>query len=141
LKLIELYTIGVMSLSDLMLLVKDLKCKESECLDSDEIFLQLERILGTRERSRRVNNLLLKPVSEADVSTFKKEDRISSSYYLLSKDFPIPICTGRLENNITVMNDHYCSVTHGSENFKFKQKYEFEENLFRTEDAIYSYDH
>lgn len=29
----------------------------------------------------------------------------------------------------------------GSENFKFKQKYEYEENLFKNEDAIYTIDH
>lgn len=29
----------------------------------------------------------------------------------------------------------------GSENFKFKQKYEYEENLFKNEDSIYTVDH
>lgn len=29
----------------------------------------------------------------------------------------------------------------GSENFKFKHKYEYEENLFKNEDAIYTLDH
>ena len=39
------------------------------------------------------------------------------------------------------MNDIYCSIVTGSENFKFKQKYEYEDNLFKNEDAMYSIDH
>lgn len=144
LKLLDLYSTGVLSLHDFLSVVQDLKVKSgAQAQEAEEIFLQLEKLIVGRENSRRVNNMLLKPLSEIDLSQFAREDHVSSSYYRLQGDHNKPICTGRLLDPICiqVLNEKYCSVTTGSENFKFKQKYEYEDNLFRTEDAMYGYDH
>jgi paired amphipathic helix protein Sin3a len=73
--------------------------------------------------------------------TFRPEDQVSPSYYRLSNDFPVPICSGRGPFEESFLNNRYSSIMTGSENFKFKQKYEYEENLFKNEDAIYTIDH
>lgn len=87
----------------------------------------------------------MKPLSEVDLTQFAKQERATPSYYHLPKTFPTPICSGRLEQEIEtgcqVFNDFYCSITSGSENFKLKQKHEYEDNLFKNEDAMYSVDH
>ena len=75
------------------------------------------------------------------MAQIKVEDKVSSSYYRIPEDFPIPISSGRFGDTSGVMNDAYCSIVTGSENFKFKQKYEYEDNLFKNEDAMYSVDH
>jgi paired amphipathic helix protein Sin3a len=93
-----------------------------------------------RESGRRIGNNLLKPLSEMGDS-FRPEDHISPSYLRLAEDFPIPICSGRTPEEDQFMNNNYCSIMTGSENFKFKHKYEYEENLFKNEDAIYTLDH
>jgi len=80
-------------------------------------------------------------LSEIDLGQIRPEDRVSSSYYRIPEDFPIPISSGRFGDTTQVMNDVYCSIVTGSENFKFKQKYEYEDNLFKNEDAMYSLDH
>lgn len=96
---------------------------------------QLCQIISARESARRVGNNLLKPLSEIDMAQFKKEDKVSSSYYRLPEDFPMPISSGRYKDpKNDVMNDKYCSIVTGSDNFKFKQKYEYEDNLFKNED-------
>ncbi len=38
----------------------------------------------------------MKPLSEVDVKQFDMMDHITPSYYKLPKDFPNPICSGRL---------------------------------------------
>jgi paired amphipathic helix protein Sin3a len=80
-------------------------------------------------------------LSEIDLGQIRPEDRVSSSYYRIPEDFPIPISSGKVGLAAEVMNDIYCSIVTGSENFKFKQKYEYEDNLFKNEDAMYSIDH
>lgn len=85
----------------------------------------------------------MKPLSEIDLSQFAPEDHVSSSYYKLPAGYPNPVCTGRhLDPTVsTTLNETYCGITTGSENFKLKHKQEHEEILFKTEDSIYSYDH
>jgi len=55
----------------------------------------------------------------------------------------MPICSGRYTDAISraTLNDTYCSITFGSENFKFKQRNVHEELLVRNEDDMYSVDH
>jgi len=102
--------------------------------------MHFEHIILARESGRRIGNNLLKPLSEMG-DTFKPEDHISPSYYRLPAEFPIPICSGRSPQEETLVNTKYCSIMTGSENFKFKQKYEYETSLFNNEDAIYTIDH
>jgi|LauGreDrversion4_2_1035121.scaffolds.fasta_scaffold89546_2 histone deacetylase complex regulatory component SIN3 len=95
-------------------------------------------MLVARENSRRSNNNLLKPLSDIDMNQFSKQDRVTPKYYRLPQDFPLPVCSGRYQdpNTSTTLNDHYCSITSGSE-YKFKTRYEYEENLFKNEDSMY----
>jgi len=102
-------------------------------------------LISSRETSRRINNNLMKPLSEVDVKQFDMMDHITPSYYKLPKYFPNPICSGLLhkeeEAACSTLNDMICSVTTGSENFKLKQKQECEDLLFKNEDAMYVVDH
>ena len=110
---------------------------------TDEQLGPLEAGLAAREAARRKDNALMKPLSEIDLSQFAPEDHISSSYYRLPDGYPNPVCSGRHLDPVvsTTLNETYCGITTGSENFKLKHKQEHEEILFKTEDSIYSYDH
>jgi paired amphipathic helix protein Sin3a len=50
--------------------------------------------------------------------------------------YPIPIASQRTELGDEVLNDHWVSVTSGSEDYSFKhmRKNQYEESLFRCED-------
>eukprot|EP00351_Strombidinopsis_sp_SopsisLIS2011_P006564 CAMPEP_0116871890 /NCGR_PEP_ID=MMETSP0463-20121206/2430_1 /TAXON_ID=181622 /ORGANISM="Strombidinopsis sp, Strain SopsisLIS2011" /LENGTH=78 /DNA_ID=CAMNT_0004511143 /DNA_START=1019 /DNA_END=1255 /DNA_ORIENTATION=+ len=65
------------------------------------------------------------------------------SYYKLPDDYPHPICSGRYSSEISrqTLNNKFCSITCGSENFKSKIKNLNEENLFKNEDEMYKLDH
>jgi histone deacetylase complex regulatory component SIN3 len=124
-----------------MALAEDLKLSDAV----DETFMNLKALISARENSRRTNNNLMKPLSEIDLAQFNAADHVTPSYYKLSADFPNPICSGRFkaDDNLAcqTLNDYYCSITTGSENFKLKQKQEYEDNLFKNEDAMYFVDH
>ena len=95
-----------------------------------------------RESSRRFNNNLLRPLSEVDLTLFAHNDRVTPKYYCLPKDFPIPVCSGRSNDPIlsSVLNDRYCSISSGSENFRFRTKYEYEHKLVDNEDSMFKFD-
>lgn len=50
--------------------------------------------------------------------------------------YPIPSASQRTELGAEVLNDHWVSVTSGSEDYSFKhmRKNQYEESLFRCED-------
>jgi len=58
--------------------------------------------------------------------------------FLLSvlMQYPIPIASQKTELGAEVLNDHWVSVTSGSEDYSFKhmRKNQYEESLFRCED-------
>ena len=93
LKLLSLYTDGIMSRFEFMSLVEDIKVSDA----ADDTLKQLGGIIAAREESRRLHNYsLMKPLSELDIKRFFTEkDHISKSYYKLPVDFPSPICSGR----------------------------------------------
>jgi len=53
-----------------------------------------------------------------------------------SLQYPIPSASQRSELGAQVLNDHWVSVTSGSEDYSFKhmRRNQFEESLFRCED-------
>lgn len=55
-------------------------------------------------------------------------------FYLMQ--YPIPSASQRTELGSEVLNDHWVSVTSGSEDYSFKhmRKNQYEESLFRCED-------
>ncbi|KAK7317565.1 hypothetical protein RJT34_01912 [Clitoria ternatea] len=80
-----------------------------------------------------------KPISELDLSNC---ERCTPSYRLLPKNYPIPIVSQRTELGAEVLNDHWVSVTSGSEDYSFKhmRKNQYEESLFRCEDDRFELD-
>lgn len=109
---------------------------------NEDLLNQFRTMIATRDNSRRHHNLLCKPFSEFDTSHFRK---ISYSYYEMPKDFPRPLCLGRQEWEWRrlykdVFNEDYSSLPQGSESFKFKNKNQYEDQLFKIEDEIYKMD-
>jgi len=101
---------------------------------------------------------LSKPISELDLSNCQ---RCTPSYRLLPKNvswfiyrsslrtvfhitlnvqscfqYPMPPASNRTDLGASVLNDHWVSVTSGSEDYSFKhmRKNQYEESLFRCED-------
>jgi paired amphipathic helix protein Sin3a len=54
--------------------------------------------------------------------------------------YPIPTASQRSELGAQVLNDHWVSVTSGSEDYSFKhmRRNQYEESLFRCEDDRYN---
>ncbi|XP_004517035.1 paired amphipathic helix protein Sin3-like 4 isoform X2 [Cicer arietinum] len=82
---------------------------------------------------------LSKPINELDLSNC---DRCTPSYRLLPKNYPIPIASQKTKLGAEVLNDHWVSVTSGSEDYSFKhmRKNQYEESLFRCEDDRFELD-
>ncbi|XP_062206253.1 paired amphipathic helix protein Sin3-like 4 [Phragmites australis] len=82
---------------------------------------------------------LSKPISELDLSNCQ---RCSPSYRLLPKIYPMPPASNRTDLGASVLNDHWVSVTSGSEDYSFKhmRKNQYEESLFRCEDDRFELD-
>ncbi|XP_058777151.1 paired amphipathic helix protein Sin3-like 4 [Vicia villosa] len=82
---------------------------------------------------------LSKPINELDLSNC---ERCTPSYRLLPKNYPIPIASQKTEIGAEVLNDHWVSVTSGSEDYSFKhmRKNQYEESLFRCEDDRFELD-
>ncbi|XP_057481650.1 paired amphipathic helix protein Sin3-like 4 [Actinidia eriantha] len=82
---------------------------------------------------------MAKPIQELDLSNY---EQCTPSYRLLPKNYPIPLASQRTEIGAEVLNDHWVSVTSGSEDYSFKhmRKNQYEESLFRCEDDRFELD-
>ncbi|XP_054823950.1 paired amphipathic helix protein Sin3-like 4 isoform X2 [Prosopis cineraria] len=82
---------------------------------------------------------MYKAINELDLSNC---ERCTPSYRLLPKHYPIPMASQRTELGAVVLNDHWVSVTSGSEDYSFKhmRKNQYEESLFRCEDDRFELD-
>ncbi|KAJ6321344.1 hypothetical protein OIU77_011435 [Salix suchowensis] len=85
------------------------------------------------------DKLPAKPINELDLSNC---ERCTPSYRLLPKSYMIPPASQRTELGAEVLNDHWVSVTSGSEDYSFKhmRKNQYEESLFRCEDDRFELD-
>ncbi|KAK7266241.1 hypothetical protein RIF29_18883 [Crotalaria pallida] len=95
---------------------------------------------GGKEKERyRDNKYMAKSIQELDLSDCK---RCTPSYRLLPADYPIPTASQRSELGAQVLNDHWVSVTSGSEDYSFKhmRRNQYEESLFRCEDDRFELD-
>ncbi|KAK1354979.1 hypothetical protein POM88_048235 [Heracleum sosnowskyi] len=95
-------------------------------------------MLGIREEDTSClfsskDKFLAKPIQELDLSNCES---CTPSYRLLPKNYPIPSVSQRTNIGDEVLNDHWVSVTSGSEDYSFKhmRKNQYEESLFRCED-------
>ncbi|KAK9865821.1 hypothetical protein WJX84_003538 [Apatococcus fuscideae] len=82
---------------------------------------------------------LLKPISELDHAGW---ERSTPSYVKLPKEYPKIRADGRTALGKSLLNDMWCSVTFGSEDYSFKhmRKNQYEEALFRCEDDRFDLD-
>ncbi|KAJ4874710.1 Paired amphipathic helix protein Sin3-like 4 [Raphanus sativus] len=106
-----------------------------------------DKVERFRERDREKERLekaaasqkWAKPINELDLSNC---EQCTPSYRLLPKNYPIPIASQKMEIGSQVLNDHWVSVTSGSEDYSFKhmRKNQYEESLFRCEDDRFELD-
>ncbi|CAI9092801.1 OLC1v1028134C1 [Oldenlandia corymbosa var. corymbosa] len=85
------------------------------------------------------DKLWAKPIQELDLSNCES---CTPSYRLLPKSYPIPLASHKTAVGAQVLNDHWVSVTSGSEDYSFKhmRKNQYEESLFRCEDDRFELD-
>lgn len=85
------------------------------------------------------DKFLAKPIQELDLSNCES---CTPSYRLLPNNYPIPSVSQRTNIGVEVLNDHWVSVTSGSEDYSFKhmRKNQYEESLFRCEDDRFELD-
>ncbi|KAF8091961.1 hypothetical protein N665_0430s0001, partial [Sinapis alba] len=84
-------------------------------------------------------NNMAKGINELDLTDCVQ---CTPSYRHLPDDYPIPISSYRNSLGEKVLNDHWVSVTSGSEDYSFKhmRKNQYEESLFRCEDDRFELD-
>ncbi|GAA0174502.1 chromatin/chromatin-binding, or -regulatory protein [Lithospermum erythrorhizon] len=92
-----------------------------------------------KEKERCKEKYWQKSIQELDLSDCR---RCTPSYRLLPEDYPIPIASQRSDLGAQVLNDHWVSVTSGSEDYSFKhmRRNQYEESLFRCEDDRFELD-
>ncbi|GAA0165695.1 chromatin/chromatin-binding, or -regulatory protein [Lithospermum erythrorhizon] len=92
-----------------------------------------------KEKERCKEKYWQKSIQELDLSNCR---RCTPSYRLLPEDYPIPIASQRSDLGAQVLNDHWVSVTSGSEDYSFKhmRRNQYEESLFRCEDDRFELD-
>ncbi|CAH2066493.1 unnamed protein product, partial [Thlaspi arvense] len=125
----------------------DGKCPQPTKSQDKDTDREREKIERFRERDREKERLekaaasqkWAKPISELDLSNC---EQCTPSYRLLPKNYPIPIASQKMEIGSQVLNDHWVSVTSGSEDYSFKhmRKNQYEESLFRCEDDRFELD-
>ncbi|KAM1942670.1 hypothetical protein ACFX15_011111 [Malus domestica] len=112
--------------------------RERDRLDKNGAFGNKE-VGGQKSLFTSKDKYLAKPINELDLSNC---ERCTPSYRLLPKNYPIPSASQRTELGSEVLNDHWVSVTSGSEDYSFKhmRKNQYEESLFRCEDDRFELD-
>ncbi|XP_058778731.1 paired amphipathic helix protein Sin3-like 2 [Vicia villosa] len=130
---IDGFLAGVMSKKPL---ATDGHLSRSAKLEDKELKREME---GAKEKERYKEKYMGKSIQELDLSDCK---RCSPSYRLLPADYPIPMASQRSDLGAQVLNDHWVSVTSGSEDYSFKhmRRNQYEESLFRCEDDRFELD-
>ncbi|CAA2967038.1 paired amphipathic helix Sin3-like 2 isoform X2 [Olea europaea subsp. europaea] len=100
---------------------------------------QKHEVDGIKEKDRYNLKYWGKSVQELDLSNCES---CTPSYRLLPEDYPITSASQRSELGAQVLNDHWVSVTSGSEDYSFKhmRRNQYEESLFRCEDDRFELD-
>ncbi|XP_038713582.1 paired amphipathic helix protein Sin3-like 4 isoform X4 [Tripterygium wilfordii] len=107
---------------------------------------RLDKGLGNKETGGHRMSLISnkdkyvgKAINELDLSNC---ERCTPSYRLLPKNYSIPSASQRTDIGAEVLNNHWVSVTSGSEDYSFKhmRKNQYEESLFRCEDDRFELD-
>ncbi|XP_028778645.1 paired amphipathic helix protein Sin3-like 2 isoform X2 [Neltuma alba] len=100
---------------------------------------QKREMNGAKDKERHREKYWGKSIQELDLSNCQL---CTPSYRLLPEDYPIPVASQRSELGAQVLNDHWVSVTSGSEDYSFKhmRRNQYEESLFRCEDDRFELD-
>ncbi|XP_044493571.1 paired amphipathic helix protein Sin3-like 4 isoform X4 [Mangifera indica] len=116
---------------------RDRENRDRDRLDKNVGF-GVKDVIG-QKMSLYSSKYMAKPIQELDLSNC---ERCTPSYRLLPKTYPIPAASQRTELGAEVLNDHWVSVTSGSEDYSFKhmRKNQYEESLFRCEDDRFELD-
>ncbi|KDO82657.1 hypothetical protein CISIN_1g001681mg [Citrus sinensis] len=117
---------------------RDREAREKDRLDKSVAFVNKD--VGPKmSMYSSKDKYLAKPIQELDLSNC---ERCTPSYRLLPKNYLIPSASQRTELGAEVLNDHWVSVTSGSEDYSFKhmRKNQYEESLFRCEDDRFELD-
>ncbi|XP_061342897.1 paired amphipathic helix protein Sin3-like 2 [Gastrolobium bilobum] len=132
---IDRFLAGVMSKKSL----RSSKLEDKD-KDKDKDKEQKREMDGAKEKERyREKKYMGKSIQELDLSDCK---RCTPSYRLLPADYPIPTASQRSELGAQVLNDHWVSVSSGSEDYSFEHmcRNQYEESLFRCEDDRFELD-
>ncbi|XP_023641176.1 paired amphipathic helix protein Sin3-like 1 isoform X2 [Capsella rubella] len=94
---------------------------------------------AVKETEQHKEEYMGKSIQELDLSDC---ECCTPSYRLLPADYPIPTASQRSELGAEVLNDHWVSVTSGSEDYSFKhmRRNQYEESLFKCEDDRFELD-
>ncbi|CAM8903474.1 unnamed protein product [Rhodiola kirilowii] len=114
--------------------------KHSKSMKVEEREKALKHDIDTsKDTDRYKEKYLAKSIQELDLSNCQ---RCTPSYRLLPEDYPIQRASQRSELGAQVLNDHWVSVTSGSEDYSFKhmRRNQYEESLFRCEDDRFELD-
>ncbi|XP_031282358.1 paired amphipathic helix protein Sin3-like 4 isoform X2 [Pistacia vera] len=118
---------------------RDRENRERDRLDKNVAFVVKDVIGQKMSLYSSKDKYMAKPIQELDLSNC---ERCTPSYRLLPKNYPIPSASQRTDLGAEVLNDHWVSVTSGSEDYSFKhmRKNQYEESLFRCEDDRFELD-
>ncbi|CAJ1939999.1 unnamed protein product [Sphenostylis stenocarpa] len=118
-----------------------MKERDRECRERDKSNATTNKDVSAPKMSlfASKDKYAAKPISELDLSNC---EQCTPSYRLLPKNYLIPPASQRTELGAEVLNDHWVSVTSGSEDYSFKhmRKNQYEESLFRCEDDRFELD-
>ncbi|XP_010463539.1 PREDICTED: paired amphipathic helix protein Sin3-like 1 isoform X2 [Camelina sativa] len=94
---------------------------------------------AVKETEQYKDEYMGKSIQELDLSDC---ECCTPSYRLLPADYPIPTASQKSELGAEVLNDHWVSVTSGSEDYSFKhmRRNQYEESLFKCEDDRFELD-
>jgi len=97
----------------------------------------LDRLLQSRDQSRRAHSNLLKPWNDLE-SRFERVGE--SSYFKIEDDFPNPTASYKMMVDVyhKNINDKYKSVSTGSENKNYRNTNE--ESMYKNEDKLFELD-
>ncbi|KAJ8439477.1 hypothetical protein Cgig2_006994 [Carnegiea gigantea] len=118
---------------------RDCDTRERDCIGRGVVYVNKEVANLRMSSNSNKDKYFGKPIQELDLSNC---ERCTPSYRLLPKNYPIPMASQRTELGAEVLNDHWVSVTSGSEDYSFKhmRKNQYEESLFRCEDDRFELD-
>ncbi|KAK9064528.1 hypothetical protein SSX86_015910 [Deinandra increscens subsp. villosa] len=142
LKSIEQYCTGAITRPQLQSLVNNLLGAYADLVEEVNEFIDRSEMTRSGSKPPSISSkekYWAKSIQELDLSDC---ECCTPSYRLLPKNYPIPSASQKTKIGFEVLNDHWVSVTSGSEDYSFKhmRKNQYEESLFRCEDDRFELD-